>query len=196
MSARMPRPSWPGGTERLAAIAPEAYDAAQRALETEMTAGPRGGVKGPFAVLIRSPSLADHAQRLGTFLRHDSVIPVRLREFAILIAVRFWHQPHEWRAHAAAALKAGVTPAAIQSLIEDDHLEALQDDEKTLYDFCASLHKTHFVEDDIYSRTFELIGERGLVELIGLCGYFTFISMVFNVARPPISGDVFEIPKI
>ena len=72
---------------------------AQKQVYDAIAGGPRGGVRGPFGPLLRSPELADRVQKLGEYLRFDSSLPARLNEMAILINARFWESKYEWNAH-------------------------------------------------------------------------------------------------
>src|SRR5215475_9770099 len=84
---------------RFKPLAADEMTDAQRKVYGEIAGGPRGGVRGPFNALLRSPELADRAQKMGEYLRFQSSIPARLNEFAILINARYWGSQYEWYAH-------------------------------------------------------------------------------------------------
>jgi 4-carboxymuconolactone decarboxylase len=44
------------------------------------------------------------------------------------------------------------------------------------------------VSDANYARVVERFGEHGAVDLIGIIGYYTLVSMILNVDRVPIPG--------
>jgi len=92
-----------GAQARFPALAPEAMSPAQRQAAEAIAAGPRGGLRGPFNAWLRSPELADRAQRLGEYLRFRSSVPKRLNELAILITARAWDaefvNPVFWNPH-------------------------------------------------------------------------------------------------
>lgn len=159
---------------------------AQRRVYDAIAGGPRGGVRGPFAVLLRSPELADRVQKLGEYLRFESSLPPRLNEFAILVNARFWQSKFEWFAHRPLAIKAGVTESVIADLAQNRRPAGMQPDEALVYDFCTALHASHFVDDALFRRVVALVGERGVVDLIGVSGYYTLVSMVLNVAEVPL----------
>ncbi len=46
------------------------------------------------------------------------------------------------------------------------------------------------MSDTTYGRTVELFGERGVIDLCGLCGYYSLLAMVMNVARTPLPAGV------
>jgi 4-carboxymuconolactone decarboxylase len=65
----------------------------------------------------------------------------------------------------------------------------MQDDEAVVYDFCTTLHREHFVGDALFERAKKAFGEQGVVDLIGVSGYYTLVSMVLNVAEIPLPPD-------
>jgi 4-carboxymuconolactone decarboxylase len=174
-------------TDRMPPLPETSLDDAQRAAAAELIAGPRKAVKGPFIPLLRSPGLLAHVQKVGAYLRFDSALPPRLSEFATLVVAREWTQQFEWFAHVPLALAAGTSQRAIDAL-HDGRRPAgtdMSDDEAMVYDFSIELTQHHGVSDASYRAAVERLGERGVVDLVGLIGYFTTISMVLNVARTP-----------
>ncbi|MFT3905450.1 MAG: carboxymuconolactone decarboxylase family protein [Steroidobacteraceae bacterium] len=169
--------------ERLGALPAESLDDAQRRVAATLAAGPRGALRGPFVPLLRSPELCDRTQHLGEFLRYQCSVPERLRELAIIQTARLWQQTYEWHVHAPLALRAGVASETIAALAAGHRPERLQDDEALIIDFCVELHGHHSVSDGTYARALALLGERGVVDLVGLCGYYALLAMVLNVAQ-------------
>ena len=175
--------------ERMPPLDPAAMNEAQRRAAAELASGPRGGVKGPFIALLRSPELMERLQKVGEYLRFRSALEPRVSEFMMLVVAREWTQQFEWAVHVPLALKAGVRPEAVQSLAEGRRPEAMAKDEELAFDFCEELLRTRGVSDVTYRKALEHFGERGLVDLLGLIRYFTTISMVLNVARTPALQD-------
>ena len=159
---------------------------AQRRVYQSIAAGPRGGVRGPFNALLRSPELADRVQRVGEYLRFGSSLPARLNELAILINARFWGSKYEWYAHRPMAEKGGLAPAVADDLARNKRPAGMQADETVVYEFCTALHTTHAVDDALFERAVAMLGERGVMDLIGVSGYYTLVSMVLNVAEIPL----------
>jgi 4-carboxymuconolactone decarboxylase len=195
MNNSMPPLEIMAGADRLPRQDPASYDEAQRAAAAALIASPRGEVRGPFIPMMRSPELMDRAQKLGEFLRYDCSIPERLREWAIIVTARLWRQAYEWHVHAPLARKAGVRAETIASLAAGQYPDQAADDERVVHDFCLSLHRSNFVDDAIYADTLALLGERGVVELTGICGYYALLAMMLNVARTPCPGTPFALPE-
>ena len=158
----------------------------------DLASGPRGRLNpdGPNALLLRSPDLMSRTQRVGEYLRYNSSLPLRLNEFAILITARQWNAQVEWIAHHPLALKAGLSPAVAADLLQGRRPAGMKDDEEVIYQFCKELHETKGVSDAAFKAMVDKFGERGVIDLIGVTGYYTMLAMVLNVARQPLPGGV------
>ena len=170
---------------------------AQRAVADKIRSGPRASVSGsaansgnsvgsPFNVWLRSPESADPIQQLGSYIRFNSSLGPRLNEFAILITAREWTSQYEWYAHHRLALQAGLNPQVAQAVAEGKRPSGMQADEDIVYDFSRELHQTRRVSDTTYARALKQFGERGVMDLIAVNGYYTLVSMTLNVDRTPI----------
>src|SRR6185503_19005810 len=156
-----------------------------RRAAAELAAGPRGGVRGPFVPLLRSPELMSRLQKVGEYLRYESALEPRLSEFVMLIVSRHWTQQFEWRVHLPLALKAGIEESVLSGLGEGRRPVGMREDEALAYDFCDELFRTRGVSAATFEAVVNRFGERGLIDLIGLIGYFSTVSMVMNVAHTP-----------
>ena len=172
--------------DRLPPVPREAMTPEQQRAADELVRGRRGALFGPFVPLLRSPELLDRTQRLGEYLRYDSAVPARLRELAILVTARHFRQAYEWHVHAPAAESAGLAPAIIAELAAGRRPQSLGDDEAVVHDFCSELHTRHEVDDARYAAALALLGERGIVDLCGICGYYGLLALVMNAARTPL----------
>ncbi|MGA8049543.1 MAG: carboxymuconolactone decarboxylase family protein [Burkholderiales bacterium] len=163
---------------------------AQRLVYRAIASGPRGKVSGPFDALLRSPELADRLQKVGAYVRFESSLPARLNELAILVTARYWGAQFEWYAHRRFAEQAGLSPSIAQAIAEGRRPDALQADEAAVYEFCTQLHETKNVSDAAWQAALDRFGERGVIDLIGTCGYYTIVSMVLNATRHPMPDGV------
>jgi 4-carboxymuconolactone decarboxylase len=171
--------------DRLPPLRPEQMNEAQRKAAEELIAGPRKGVKGPFIPLLRSPELLARMQKVGEYLRFHSALSSRISEFVTLIVAREWTQEFEWFIHLPLAAKAGTSAETLAALGEGRRPPVMAEDETAAYDFTTELLARHGACDATYARTLAVFGEQGLIDLVGLIGYFTAISMVLNVAHTP-----------
>lgn len=165
---------------RLAPIEVEKLDAEQLRVYEAVVAGPRGGVRGPVPFWLKSPGLADPAQRLGAFLRFQSSLPAKLRELAILVTARATTAQYEWYMHRPLAEKAGLAPAVADAIAARAEPAFADEDEALTYALAASLSRTHGLDEALFRRGLGRFGERGMVELVGLVGYYTMVAMTLN----------------
>lgn len=160
---------------------------AQQAVADAIAGGPRGSLRGPFIPWLLSPELADHAQKLGGFLRYRSSLPDRLKELAILFTARHWDADFEWYAHAPMALKAGLPLPVVEAMAAGQEPTFDAADEALVYRFCRETYETRRVCDETHDAAAALFGQRGVAELVGLLGYYALVSMTlntFDVAAP------------
>jgi 4-carboxymuconolactone decarboxylase len=127
-------------------------------------------------------------QALGAHIRFKSSLPLHLNELAILVTARHWTSQYEWHAHHALAMKAGLDPRIAAAIADKKRPEGMKEEEAAVYDFCVELHNTKNVGDANFNRVKKLFGEQGVVDLIGVSGYYTLVSMTLNVAQVPVPG--------
>ena len=158
----------------------------QRTMIEHLLAGERGTTSGPFNVFLRSPELGDLEQQLGARIRFHSSLPRRLNEMAILIVAREWTAQYQWYAHKRLALQAGLKLDIVDAIAAGKRPAGMQADEEALYVFETELITRHEVSDATFKAAVSAFGERGIVDLIGLMGYYDIVSMALNVDRYPL----------
>jgi 4-carboxymuconolactone decarboxylase len=158
----------------------------QKTMVEHLLSGERGGMNGPFNVTLRSPEMGDLAQKLGAQLRFHSSLPNRLNEMAILMTARFWNAQYEWSAHKKNALTAGLSPAIVDAIATGRRPASMQPDEEAVYNFADELFRTREVGDRVFKAAVDKFGERGVVDLTGVMGYYCFVSMMLNIDRYPL----------
>ena len=163
---------------------------AQKVMTDHLLAGERRSTGGPFNVLLRSPEMGDLAQQLGAHVRFHSSLPSKLNELAIILTARHWTAQYEWYAHKRLALEAGLSPAIIDAVAAGKRPASMQPDEATLYTFCDELLNTKQVSDATFQAAVTAFGERGVVDLIGVTGYYQLVSALLNVDRYPLPAGV------
>ncbi len=182
---------------RFALIPPEQLTPDQRAVVDAIRSGPRaqlkssaasaaGPIGGPFNVMLRSPGMGMLIQQLGEEIRFRSSIPPRLNEMAILITARHYTSQYEWYAHHKLAMEHGLDPAVARAIAEGRRPDAMGPDETIVYDFSTALHQQHAVSDATYQAAVERFGERGVVDLIAVNGFYSMVSFMLNVDRTPL----------
>ena len=109
-----------------------------------------------------------------------------LSELAILVVARTWGSEFEWLVHKPIALAAGVPAKAVEA-IRSSRTPVLEDPaQSAVYAFCAALLSEHHVDDALYAATVKELGEEGVIDLVGVLGYYSLISMTINAFNVPL----------
>ncbi len=172
--------------DRLPPIPADRLTDAQKKAMQEFTAARKADVSGPFWPLLRSPEVMNRARAMGDYLRFTSVLPPRLSEFAIIMTARQWTQNYEWDVHAPLAQQGGLKPSIVAAVADGRRPEGMADDEDVLYTFCDELHRLQSISDATYARAVKTFGEQGVIDILGISGYYTMLAMVLNTARTPV----------
>lgn len=170
----------------------------QKRVYEEIASGPRGAVRGPLSVWLARPGLANEAQKLGRYARYETLLPPRLSELAIITTARIWGSAYEWFAHSGIALEAGIKPEIVEALRQGQIPEFIDPQQKTVFEFAVTLHLDRRVPDDQFDLAVNQIGKDAVVDLVGILGYYTLISMTLNVFEVQKTGikDTDEIRQL
>ena len=159
--------------------------AEQRADADAMIAGPRGFLTGSYQPILRSPGLMRPLDQVGEYVRFKCNLELRINEMAAVMAARHWTQQYEWEAHCRWGRKFGVRQSIMDAVAEGRRPEKMARDEAVVYDFFTELFANKSVSDATYARAVAEFGESGVIDLLGVVGYYTMLAMVMNVARTP-----------
>jgi 4-carboxymuconolactone decarboxylase len=158
----------------------------QRAFADKEIADGRKPETGPFNIYLRSPEMAELSRPLGDYLRFKAPTPRKFKEIAIMLTSRYWGGQYVWYSHRQQALDAGLSPTFISAMAAGERPANMSPDEATMFDFCTQLLSTRQVSDANFKAAKALIGERGIVEIVGLMGQYTGLTMLFVVDRYPV----------
>jgi 4-carboxymuconolactone decarboxylase len=169
--------------DRMPPLPAEKMTAEQKAVAAEIAAGPRGKVEGPYWPILRSPGFARCVQKVGAYFRYECALDRRLNEMTVLLASRSWTQQFEWDVHILQALGAGLKAEVAQAIAEGRRPDAMAEDEAILYDFTAELLANKGVSDATYAKAVGQFGEGGIIDILGIVGYYSMLAMIMNVGR-------------
>lgn len=175
--------------DRLPPLPAAAWTEAQRVCAEEIIQGPRGALIEPFVPLLRSPELCTHVQRTGEYLRYRSAIGLRLSELAILVTACNWVQQVEWSIHAPIAMREGISAEVVEALAAGRRPNYQRADEALVHDFTQESLRDRRVSEATWAAAREVLGEQGVVDLMGIVGYYTMLSIVMNGAQTPPPPD-------
>ncbi|MBR72658.1 MAG: carboxymuconolactone decarboxylase [Rhodospirillaceae bacterium] len=166
----------------------------QLKIYNSIKSGKRGEVPDLFMVLMHSPEVANHTQALGEKLRYNTSLPKYMSEMVILMVASFWRCPYEWHYHEPEAKKSGLTIKIINSIrnfkkpiFDDNQMDAV-------YNFTNELLFNRTIDDNTYNKALGLLGQKGIIELTSLIGYYCMIAMTLNEHQVPLPKD--SPPKI
>ena len=175
--------------DRMPEIPADKMTDAQKKAAEEFAAGRGTPVFGPFVPLLRSPEVMLRAKAMGDYLRYKSTLPPKVSEYAILITARHYSQEYEWALHYPIAVKAGVNAELLAQLAQGRRVRGVYETDQLIYEFVSELLTNHCVCDDTYHWAVTKLGEQGVIDLVGLVGYYAMLALVMNTARTPLPKD-------
>jgi 4-carboxymuconolactone decarboxylase len=146
-----------------------------------------GTLMGPFNAWVVAPSFGERLAQLGVALRFETSIERRLLEVAIITVGARWRAEFEWWAHSRMALQHGVSQEVVDAIAQGSPAP-FRDDERIVHAVATQLVDDGHIDPVTYDAARALLGDRGVVELVTLCGYYTLVSFTLNafeVALPP-----------
>jgi 4-carboxymuconolactone decarboxylase len=182
--------------DRLPTVPPAQYNAEQKQAAADFEAARKVPVFGPFEPLLHSPQLMSEARAMGDYLRYKSAIGNTLSELAILVTAREWTQDYEWSVHAPIAVKAGVRPEIVDAIAEGRRPAGMNPDEEIVYEYAVELIKNKQVSNATFDKAKARFGAKGVVDMTGIVGYYTFLAMQLNVAQYAAPKDFKKLPRM
>jgi len=181
--------------ERLPTIPPAQYSAEQKQAAADFEAARNVPIFGPFEPMMYSPQVMSLARAMGDYLRYKSAIGNTLSELAILMTAHEWTQDYEWSVHYPIALKAGIRKDLADDIAAGRRPNAMNPKEETVFDFTSELLRNKHVSDATFERARSHFGTKGVVDMTGIVGYYTFLAMQLNVAQYQVSTDGKKLPR-
>ena len=171
---------------RLPELTPDAMTEEQRRVHDAIASGPRGSVRGPFLAWLRNPEFADAAQKLGEYCRFRTTLSRDLAEIAICVTAAHYRAEFEWWAHERMAHEAGV-PEHVTQAIRTGHAPEFESDRRrVVWAVAKALHERHRLTDAEFAEAQAVLGEQGLIDVVGLCGYYALVSLTLNTFEVPV----------
>jgi 4-carboxymuconolactone decarboxylase len=176
---------------RFAPLSPDQLTPQQKAWADSIAAPPRNAkfTNPPYRAYIRNPDLAPRLTAMTDYLRWNTSLPPRLSEFAILITARQWTAQYEWFAHYPLAMKAGLDPKVADDIAHGVRPATMKEDETALYDLAMALYRDKKVPDAVYKAALGKFGERGIMDIIGIMGYYDITSMTLITMQAGAPND-------
>lgn len=162
---------------RLAKLDYDQLSSDQKKVWDEVVAGPRKKMHGPFFIWLHSPELLSRGEKLGLYARFHSSLPPRISELCILMMAAHWKCAGEWIDHEPIAISNGVDPTALDSLRRGQSATFGSTDEVAAYELAQELLNTRDVSNSTYAKAKAALGERGVLDVVAVLGYYSLIAM-------------------
>ena len=168
----------------------------QKEIHDAIINGPRGHVVGPLRIWLNNPGLARSAQTVGAYARYGTSLPQALSELAILTTGRVWSSEFEWEHHAPLAIEGGIDPKHVDTISLGKRPLFEKPEEQAVFDFAAEANILKNVSDITYKKLVDILGESAAIDIVGICGYYSLISMTLNVFKVPRDTDTWMLPNV
>ena len=168
----------------------------QKEIHDTIVSGPRGHVVGPLRIWLNNPGLARSAQTVGEYARYGTSLSKGLSELAIITTGRVWSSAFEWEHHAPLAIEGGIDPENVNIISMGQRPNFTKAEEEAVFDFAAEANILKNVSDKTYNNLVNILNETAAIDIVGICGYYSLISMTLNVFKVPSDTDKWPLPEI
>ena len=168
----------------------------QKEIHDTIVNGPRGLVVGPLRIWLNNPGLARSAQTVGEYARYGTSLSKGLSELAIITTGRVWSSAFEWEHHAPLAIEGGIDPENVNIISMGQRPNFTKVEEEAVFDFAAEANILKNVSDNTYNNLVNILNETAAIDIVGICGYYSLISMTLNVFKVPSDTDKWPLPEI
>ena len=168
----------------------------QKEIHDAIVSGPRGHVVGPLRIWLNNPGLARSAQTVGEYARYGTSLSNGLSELAIITTGRVWSSAFEWEHHAPLAIEGGIDPENVNIISMGQRPNFTKAEEEAVFDFAAEANILKNVSDNTYNNLVNILNETAAIDIVGICGYYSLISMTLNVFKVPSDTDNWPLPEI
>ena len=168
----------------------------QKEIHDTIVSGPRGHVVGPLRIWLNNPGLARSAQTVGEYARYGTSLSKGLSELAIITTGRVWSSAFEWEHHAPLAIEGGIDPENVNIISMGQRPNFTKAEEEAVFDFAAEANILKNVSDNTYNNLVIILNETAAIDIVGICGYYSLISMTLNVFKVPNDKDKWPLPEV
>ena len=166
---------------RLGPLNPDTMDAALKD-EYDSLVRNRKGVApadgyfgGPFDAWIRSPEFCHKMREFGGMLWERTSLDRGVVEMAISVTAAFWNANLEW-GHSETAINNGIDRAVIEDIQAGRRPKSPREEVVLVYDLSRIFLENKSLSDAFYQKAVALIGERGIVEVADIVGFYTMVA--------------------
>jgi 4-carboxymuconolactone decarboxylase len=148
----------------------------------------RGNVRGPFAIWLNTPHLAEHCLHLQHFLNYGAKLKKRFMQLMILIVARRSSAQFAWFIHARHAAQLGISPEIIEAIRTAREPHFVEEDDKLIYELVTELCSSQTLSEASHGRAMARLSKEELVELVTGVGFYGMVSLTLNAFDAPVPG--------
>jgi 4-carboxymuconolactone decarboxylase len=156
----------------------------------------RGHVRGPFAVWINAPEVAEKAVAMQDMFGTRGTLNKRLFELMVLIMARRSSAQFAWFAHVDRATRLGLASHVIETLRTGGVPQFDKLDEQITYEITVELDSTRTLSPSSYEKAVATFGVETLVELVSAIGFYSMVAMTLNAFDAPVPGGRRPLPEM
>lgn len=151
-----------------------------RHLEGFVSSRDDGALIGPFNILLHFPKLGEAVWAVFSALADHSVLPITVRELAILLTGANCSALYELYSHESVALRVGMPLSKVATLAAGQRPADLSREENVAFDMVSTLNRGKPVPNTTYRVAVDCFGEQGVAELACTVGCYTTIGLLLN----------------
>ncbi|MFL5281162.1 MAG: hypothetical protein ACJ8AW_09195 [Rhodopila sp.] len=153
-----------------------------------------GRIRGPFSMLLHSPKLTERLLPMVPFARELCVVDPKLRQIAILTAVREREADYVWAAQVDVARRVGLRDPVIGLLRRKGDPSDLPPEERDIVLYMRQLMRANRIEQSVFDALKDRHGLQWLVELTAVTNFYVALCGVVNAFDLPVppEGDRFD----
>jgi 4-carboxymuconolactone decarboxylase len=151
----------------------EARRVAEKVVDT------RKSLEGPFSVWMHAPEWAERVAHLGTLVRWEGTLELRIRTLAALVVGRHFQAQYVWGIQGVIGVERNVPRSTIDA-IRDDRTDGIPPEDLQIIDFTRQLLRANRVDEPLASAVMERLGADQYVQLTTCIGYYAMLSMTVN----------------
>ena len=143
----------------------------------------RGKVPNGYAPLLHCPEFVSRVLRVGSYFRFESSLPAKTLELLAFTTSSELDNLYEQTIHAQAAAKLGVSQSTIDAINNKTDLVGVADEEALPVRCARELTRTHKLSDSSFEAAHKLLGDKGVVELVGAIGFYAMLACAHNAIQ-------------
>ena len=149
----------------------------------------RPRVSGPFGVWLRTPAIADAANRLVNSVRDNGKLEKRQYELIVMTVASHWTASYAWAAHEETAKSVGLTAETIEAIRTKKKPSFSKPEDAMIHDAVKSLLENKKLNDDAYQGLLKQFGLEKTIEIVTIAGIYSMIATVLNGFEIPTPND-------